>query len=270
MEPGPQSPQIVDEGSNGFRHPRRIYAARGAPHLLASAPIMGWNGDRGGEIMDRPDLPLADTERALADLERVNRWLFGLRPVLRALGPRLAAGPRRQTLVDLGTGSGQVAEALRRRAARHGTEVTVIGVDRKLSHLVFARARGARQQQVVACVKRLPLRDAAVDWSLSTLLLHHFDPSDGRAHLAEMARVAHRGAAIVDLRRALPARMLIRLALPLLGIARVARHDGRVSTDTAWTLDQVRRLARGFSVAELRRRFPFRFSLLVRPPSPAA
>lgn len=231
---------------------------------------MKWNGGRGGELMDRPDLPLAETERALADLERVNRWLLGLRPVIRALAPRLGAGPRRQTVLDLGTGSGQVTEALRRAAARRGREITVVGLDRKLSHLTFARRRGARQLAVVACVKALPLRDAAVDWSLSSLLLHHFDPADGRRKLEEMIRVASRGAAIVDLRRAWPARLLIRLLLPLLGVARVARHDGRVSTDTAWSLDQVRGLTTGLTVVELERRFPFRFSLLVEPDLPTA
>lgn len=230
---------------------------------------MQWDGGGGGELMDRPDLPLAETERALADLERVNRWLFGLRPVISALALRLTAGPRRQTVLDLGTGSGQVSEALRRRAARHGREIIVVGLDRKLSHLTFARRRGVRQLPVVACVTALPLRDAAVDWSLSTLLLHHFDPREGRRKLEEMVRVARRGAAIVDLRRAWPARLLIRLLLPLLGVARVARHDGRVSTDTAWSLDQVRDLTQGLAVAELRKRFPFRFSLLVEPGPPA-
>jgi len=47
----------------------------------------------------------------------------------------------------------------------------------------------------------------------------------------------------------------------------VARHDGRVSTETAWSLEQVRAMTRGLSVAELVRRFPFRFSLLVEPSS---
>ena len=230
---------------------------------------MGRNVDRGGELMDRADLPLAETERALADLERVNRWLFGLWPVVRALAPRLAVGPRRQTVLDLGTGSGQVTEALRREAVRRGREIVVVGLDRKLSHLTFARRRGTRQLPVVACVKALPLRDGAVDWSLSTLLLHHFAPMDGRRKLDEMVRVARRGAAIIDLRRAWPARLLIRLALPILGVAWVARHDGRVSTDTAWSLDQVRGLTGGLGVAELKRRFPFRFSLLVEPGSPA-
>ena len=228
---------------------------------------MGRKADRGGELMDRPDLPLDETDRALADLERVNRWLFGLRPVLRALVPRIAGGPRRQTLLDLGTGSGQVSEALRRAAAKRGREIVVVGLDRKLSHLTFARRRGARQLAVVACVKALPLRDRAVDWSLSTLLLHHFDPPDGRSKLVEMARVARRAAVIVDLRRAWLAGVLIRLALPLLRVERVARHDGRVSTDTAWSLAQVRALTRGFAVDELKRRFPFRFSLFVQPTS---
>jgi ubiquinone/menaquinone biosynthesis C-methylase UbiE len=205
--------------------------------------------------MDRLDLPLAETWRALADLETVNRRLFGL-----------VGETKRQLLADIGCGSGQVAESLRRAAARRGREIVVIGVDRKLSHLVFARRMGVAHLPVVARVEALPLPDGALDWSLSTLLLHHFDHSGGRRLLAEMVRIARRGAMVVDLRRAWLARVLFRLALPILRVGRVASHDGRVSTETAWSLDEVRQIAAGYSIEELRSRFPYRFSLLVADP----
>ncbi|HMB53993.1 MAG TPA: methyltransferase type 11, partial [Thermoanaerobaculia bacterium] len=83
-----------------------------------------------GEILDRPGLDPAVVERALGELARVNRLLLGYRPLLATLLPRLAEGPERQTVVDLGTGSGDAAERLRRAARRRGREVQVVGVDR--------------------------------------------------------------------------------------------------------------------------------------------
>ena len=139
-----------------------------------------------------------------------------------------------------------------------------LGLDRKLNHLLFARRRGALEHAVVASSEALPFGAGAVDWSLSTLLLHHFDAREGRVLLEEMVRVARRGAAIVDLRRSWLARALIRVLLPLLGVARVAAHDGRVSADAAWSLAEARELAVDLPLDSLERRFPFRFSLVVQ------
>ena len=48
-------------------------------------------------------------------------------------------------------------------------------------------------------------------------------------------------------------------------MGRVARYDGLVSLAQAWVETDVKRLAAGMPVVELRRRFPFRFSLVIGP-----
>ena len=216
------------------------------------------------ELMDGLSLALPDTEQALADLDRVNKRLFGYHACNRTLLPRLIAGPRCQILIDLGTGSGRVSTKLRQIVLRQGVSLRVIGVDRKLSHLLFGRRRGASQLRVVADAEALPFRATAADWTFSNLLFHHFASEKNGRILAEMQRVASRGAAIIDLRQALCARGLIRLLLPLLRIGRVASYDGKLSTDQAWCLGDVRQITASMPVEELRRRFPFRFSLVLR------
>ncbi len=215
--------------------------------------------------MDRPDLEPDATRRALWDLERVTRWSGGLLPVLRTLLPRIAAGPRRQRLLDLGTGSGQVPAAIAAAAARRGVELRCTGCDRKLSHLVFGRRRGHRQLRVVAAAEALPFADRSFDWSLSTLLLHHFDAGGNRRVLAEMRRVARRGAVVIDLRRSRPAIALFELLALLLRLGPVAYYDGQVSLRQAWTAREIERFGDGLPVVELRRRFPFRLSLVIAP-----
>lgn len=223
-----------------------------------------------GELLDLPDLPLAETERALVDLGRVNRWLRGISPVLRTFLPRLRRGPARQTVLDLGTGSGQVVAALAAAGRRRGVEVVPLGVDRKLSHLLIGRRLGYRQLRVVAEADRLPFRDAAVDWTLSTLFFHHFDGDENRSILAEMRRVARRGAVVVDLRRSRVAPIALRLLLPLLGVGHVALYDGKVSVRRAWRPADVAALAADLAPLELRRRFPFRFVLVLAGSAAAA
>ncbi len=215
------------------------------------------------ELMDDPALGLAETERALADLDRVTFWSGGLLPARHTLARRLATGPRRQALLDLGTGSGLVAAKLATTAARAGVRLLTVGCDRKLSHLVYGRRRGHRQLRVVARAEELPFAGDAFDWSLSTLLLHHFDRAESLLVIDEMRRVARAGAVVIDLRRSRLASLLFRPLAALLRMGAVATYDGVVSLEQAWTAAEIERLAAELPVVELRRRFPFRLSLVI-------
>ena len=205
------------------------------------------------ELMDGPSLALSDTEQALTDLDRVNKALFGYRASSRTLVPRISKGPRCQVLIDLGTGSGRVSCRIKELALRQGVSLRVIGVDRKLSHLLYGRRSSTPQLRVVADAEVLPFRTTAADWSFSNLLFHHFAVDKNRRILTEMQRVARRGAVVVDLR-----------LFPLLRVGPVASYDGKLSTDQAWCLEEVRQITANMPVEELRRRFPFRFTMVLR------
>jgi SAM-dependent methyltransferase len=226
----------------------------------------------GEELLDRADLDPAATARSLAELDRVNRAFLGALPIRRTLLPRLGPGAAPPRILDLGTGSGEVAGEVARAAARRGAPVTVVGLDRKAAHLALGRAAerrpgparsGGHQLRVVGDATALPFRDGAFAWSFSTLFFHHFEAAANRRILAEMRRVARAGVAVVDLRRSRLLLVLVRLVLPLLGAGPVTRNDGRVSVGRAWTIPEVARLVAGEPVLELRRRFPFRFSLVL-------
>jgi ubiquinone/menaquinone biosynthesis C-methylase UbiE len=218
------------------------------------------------EKLDEPDLPFEEAERSLSDLGRVNRLLLGALPLKRTLLPRLDrwTGPRR--VLDLGTGTGEVAADLARAAARQGSPLQVVGLDLKLRHLVIGRRgkrSGSSQHRVVGDATALPFRDGVFEWSFSTLFFHHFEADSNRRVLAEMRRVSRAGAVVVDLRPSRLAKRLLLVFLRLTGASEVTRHDGRVSFERSWSLKDVARLTRGLPVRELRRRFPFRWSLVV-------
>lgn len=229
------------------------------------------------ELMDG-ELSYCEARRALADLDRVNRFLQGVAAARRALVPLLAPdragsptgstgrnGPA--TLLDVGAGTGRLTRAVARAAERRGTRVRWVILDRRLTHLAVAgeRRRNAdRLLRVAASVEALPFRDGAFDWTVSNLVFHHFGARANREILAEMRRCSRRGTAVVDLRRSRLAPWLIRLLFPLLRIGRVARHDGLLSLAQSWTVAEVAELVRDLPVVELRRRFPFRWSLVLR------
>jgi ubiquinone/menaquinone biosynthesis C-methylase UbiE len=139
----------------------------------------------------------------------------------------------------------------------------VVGLDLKLRNHLAGRRRGVEPLRVVADASVLPFRDGTFEWSFSTLFFHHFDAAANRRILAEMRRVAAAGVAVVDLRRNRLAPALLNLLFFLLRTGEVTRHDGRVSFARSWTLPEVASLVAGEPVLELRRRFPFRFSLVL-------
>lgn len=212
--------------------------------------------------MDADDLSPLLAERALDDIARTYR-LAGHGAVRRPLLPRLAGG--RQLLVDIGTGSGEVASRLAAAARRRDVDLLPVGVDRHLRHLLIGRRQGFAQRRVVADARALPFADGTVDWVASTLFFHHFDVPDNRQILDEMRRIARHGVVVADLRRSWIGRWVTRLVLRLLPMSEVARHDGRVSVEQAWSLAEVRALVAPSERVELRRRWPFRFSLVLRP-----
>lgn len=226
------------------------------------------------ELMDGP-LPYPEARRALRDLDRVNRLLLGVTAVRRALLPRLLATHREGRasplrVLDLGAGSGNLARMLTRAAGRRGVPVRMVLVDRRLTHLAVgrpARRAAGAPLAVAASAEALPFRRDAFDWSFSHLFFHHFDGAANRKILDEMLRCSRAGAVVVDLRRSRLAAWLARLLFPFLGVGRVALHDGLLSLAQSWTAGEVEALVGGapeVSVVELRHRFPFRWSLVVR------
>jgi SAM-dependent methyltransferase len=218
-----------------------------------------------GEEPERLDrgVPPAEAEAAMRDLERVYRLLLGSGRDLRRLVVRESAAGASRWCVDLGAGGGHVAADLERDAARRGLELRVIGVDVKLSHLLAGRRLGSPQLPLVADAAALPMRDAALGCAFSHLFFHHFDAAGNRRVLAEMRRVA-RAVAVVDLRHSRLLCWLVRPGLRLLGLGEIAYEDGVVSVERSFTLEEVAAVTAGFPAIELRRRFPFRWALVLR------
>lgn len=215
------------------------------------------------EKLDEPSLSFEEAERSLRDLGWINRLLLGALPLKRTILPRLGRWSEPRRVLDLGTGTGAVAEDLARAAGRRGAPLKVVGLDLKLRHLVIGRRSGSDQLRVVADATALPFRDGAFEWSFSTLFFHHFEAEANLRVLAEMRRVSRAGAAVVDLRPSRLAPPLLLAFQRLLGASEVTRHDGQVSFENSWSIGDVNRLTAGLPVRELRRRFPFRWSLVL-------
>jgi ubiquinone/menaquinone biosynthesis C-methylase UbiE len=200
-------------------------------------------------MLDDPDLPSAQMCESLEDLELVHRRWGASRALVRYLSPRVRALDRRARILDVGAGSGALAESLRRSLAARGAAAKITALDLQWRHLLAGRRRLRRRSPpaVGGDAFRLPFRDGTFDFAVSSLFMHHFSPSENRALLREFLRVAREGFAILDLRRHLVPALALEFAGRVLFRTHLSIRDGVASIRQAYTLDEAAALARSAS-----------------------
>lgn len=217
------------------------------------------------EILDGRDLPPWLVRRSMRDVARANTLFGGASALLAELEAALGELPLRATLLDVGTGVGDIPARARHRAWAHGVQLGTVGVDIAPE---LAAASAARVDAVVcADALRLPFADGSFDVVTCSQLLHHFPGATGTALLREMDRVARVRVVVSDLRRSWAAAGGLWLAsFPLL-FHPVSRHDGVVSVLRGFTPRELRALVREAVGADapVRRRPAFRVTTSWKP-----
>src|SRR5712691_9036771 len=87
---------------------------------------------RGFEILDSPDVDPGIVTRSLADVARANALFGGISSAMGEVREALKGVPREATLLDVGTGLGDIPCRAREEARRNGIELTTIGLDAAL------------------------------------------------------------------------------------------------------------------------------------------
>jgi SAM-dependent methyltransferase len=195
---------------------------------------------RGIELLDDPSTDTALATRSLQDVARSNRWFGGANAVIAELVPVLAAARGRSaplTLLDVGTGAGDIPELARRIADRGGVHLLTMGLE--VTPALAAASRPRSGDAIAGDALALPFADRSVDIVACSQVLHHFEAADGVRLLAEMNRVARVRVIVADIRRAWAAAAGLWVGSWALGFHPVSRHDGVVS------------VLRGFRAAEL-------------------
>lgn len=194
------------------------------------------------ELMDAPGLPAAEVAEAYRVLRLVNRQLGNLRTARREVRRMLEEdgpwGPRpRPSLLDVGSGSGDIPRALGDLVALGSGRAWVCALDRDPT--AAALARGAGLEVVRGDTLRLPFGDAAFDLVTAVKFAHHFYGEALLRLVAELTRVARRRVVVLDIRRHRVAYYGFVAWSRVFTTNRLVRHDGPLS------------VLRGFTPAEL-------------------
>ena len=134
----------------------------------------------GRELLDGP-LDAKTLAGNLRDLRRLNDWLGGSALTRTAVEPLLAeCRDPYLTLLDVGTGAADIPRLLRRSTANRAPGLHITATDVRPEIVEIARRAAANPgfEVRLAAADRIDEPDGSFDIVHSSLLLHHFDPSE--------------------------------------------------------------------------------------------
>jgi SAM-dependent methyltransferase len=195
----------------------------------------------GSELLDDPRADSAAVQTELRDIGRLNALFGGTRAVVRELerfferGSREAGNGRRAawTLLDVGTGLGDIPRAAAAAARRYGIDLRPVGLELNATAARTAHAQGV--PAIVADGNAMPVRPRSVDVVIASQVLHHLPREVAAGWIAVFDRLARRAVVLADLRRSRVAMVGVWAASLGLGMGRVTRHDAVVSLRRGYT-----------------------------------
>jgi ubiquinone/menaquinone biosynthesis C-methylase UbiE len=220
---------------------------------------------RGHEYIDAPDIDPGLVRRSLADVALANALFGGTRAVLVELAAILPELSARATLLDVGSGVGDIAAEARDLARNRQIDLSLFTIDMAEPLAVASRARAGNA--VRGSATALPFADRSVDIVLCSQTLHHFDDTSASCVLRELDRVARVRVIVADLRRSWFAAAGLWVASFPLGFHPVSRHDGVVSIMRGYTRDELERLVESATgrAPNVRRHMGWRVTATWRP-----
>jgi 2-polyprenyl-3-methyl-5-hydroxy-6-metoxy-1,4-benzoquinol methylase len=197
------------------------------------------------EIMDLPDCDPQALDNTYRQFEVVNRMLSGWRRLyMRELRPFLAGCSRPGTLLDVGSGGGDLATLLAHWATRDHLALHITGIDPDPRAAAFAGRRAAipglsfRQAHTTELVSE----GRQYDFVISNHVLHHLDAAQLQELLAHSQVLAGKAVLHNDLRRS-PVAYALFSAAALPFRHSFIRADGLTSIRRSYTRPELAAIA---------------------------
>ena len=214
----------------------------------------------GTELLDDPAADPIAVRTSLGNIARANRLFGGTAAVLYGMDRLLSLAERSAgqnpdiSVLDIGTGAGDIPQALRTWGGGRAGVVRTFGLERlrpaaKLAHTTAL-------PMTLGCATALPFRSGSIDVVTLSQVLHHFESDAAVRLLIEAARVARRGLVVADLLRSRTAAALFGVGARVLGFDRHTVEDGITSVGRGYAPEELETLGR---------RAGLEFTLAVRP-----
>ena len=188
------------------------------------------------ELMDAPDCDPVKLDRTYGQFALVNRLFSGWRLLyVQELRPLLSASTV-TTVLDIGSGGGDLARLLARWSQRDNLKLEVTGIDpdSRAHHFASGRPHTSNVRFLQARSGELVREGRVFDVVISNHVIHHLQPPEVAQFIADSQALARRMCLHNDLRRSMAAYGLFSLAA-LLFRRSFIRSDGLVSIQRSYT-----------------------------------
>ena len=164
------------------------------------------------ELLDGENIPFADIERNMLELEVINKHLGGHRISLQGFG-ELAEQRSSLSVCEIGCGGGDNLLAISKKYSHHNMDIKIIGIDINPDCISVARKKfqGMDAHFIVSDYKEVQFGQHKPDIIFASLFCHHFTNDELQFVLQWMNANAGLGFFINDLHRTPLAYFSIRL-----------------------------------------------------------
>jgi 2-polyprenyl-3-methyl-5-hydroxy-6-metoxy-1,4-benzoquinol methylase len=216
------------------------------------------------EEMDKPDCDPALLDRTYRQFPLINAVVAGWRHAyLTHLLPYLStSGPT--TLLDVGSGGGDVARSLVRWAGRDGydLQITAIDPDERAHRFATSRQQYNNLEFRRALSSDLVAEGRRYDLVISNHVLHHLSPTELAGLLRDTEQLCRRAAFHSDIARSPVAYALFSVGTLPFFPGSLIRRDGLTSIRRSYRADELQAAARPQWLVQRER--PFRILLTYR------
>ena len=197
------------------------------------------------ELLDRDDIPFADIQQNMRELDIINTWLGGHAITIKGF-QRLLQNRQSVSVCEIGCGGGDNLVAIQRWCGKRNITVTLTGIDINLDCIQVARStlasNGARllvsDYQLVEFEAEMP------DIIFSSLFCHHFTDEQLVSMLQWMRKNAGLGFFINDLHRHWLAYYSIKWLTTLFSRSYLVKNDAPLSVKRGFIKEEWIRLLR--------------------------
>lgn len=218
------------------------------------------------EWMESSDVAAGRLCKTLDDLARLNDRIFGHTPSIDGI-EQLMGDRRSLSVLDVGTGCGDVPRLLVDRARRRGIDIDVTAIE--LSQVAVEHARNRSSDYGEITVERRDLFEMTgrrrFDVVHAALMLHHLDGERAIEGLQKMWDLSRLGVVINDLHRHPVSYFGSFALLRLLSDNAMIHHDGAVSILRGFTREELLQMGHdtGAREVDVRWRPLFRWQMVL-------
>ncbi len=215
-------------------------------------------------MLDRDDVPFADIERNMHELDVINTWLGGHAISLRGL-KQLIRNKRQIRICEIGCGGGDNLRVLDRWCRKRDIRISITGIDINAHCLAVAKERwvGNNATWVHSDYRAVNFADERPDIIFSSLFCHHFTDEELVDQLRWMDQYALLGWFINDLHRHPLAYWAIRWLTARFSASYLVKNDAPLSVLRGFSRKEWKDLLQRASLGYASTRWKWAFRWLV-------